>query len=216
MAKKLMRLIVCSQCGVRGKMIFDYENKILQVKLVYYGPAMSGKTTSIKYLFSYFNKGEKLKSIDSSVGRTLFFDFGVLNFKGADWSLKFLIYSATGQDFYASTRPATLNGVDGLIFVVDSRPAYLQHNLRSWNELRSMFGDQIYEIPINISLNKSDLVSNLNLEGNRFLHSVDLGRFRYISINKTTALKGNGILDAFNKLINFIFPQLTINTSLTN
>ena len=48
--------------------------KILQVKLVYYGPAMSGKTTSIKYLFSYFNKGEKLKSIDSSVGRTLFFD----------------------------------------------------------------------------------------------------------------------------------------------
>jgi GTPase SAR1 family protein len=197
-------------------MIFDYKNKILQVKLVYYGPAMSGKTTSIKYLFSYFNKGEKLKSIDSSVGRTLFFDFGVLKFKGADWSLKFLIYSATGQDFYASTRPATLNGVDGLIFVVDSRQSYLQHNLRSWNELRSMFGDQIQEIPIIISFNKYDLVNDLRLNDNNFLHLIDLDRFRYISINKTIALRGQGILDAFNKLISFIFPQLTINMSLTN
>lgn len=197
-------------------MIFDYKNKILQVKLVYYGPAMSGKTTSIKYLFAYFNKGEKLKSIDSSVGRTLFFDFGVLNFKGADWSLKFLIYSATGQDFYASTRPATLNGVDGLIFVVDSRQSYLQHNLRSWNELKSMFGNQIQEIPIIVSFNKYDLVNDLRLNDNQFLRLIDLNRFRHISINKTIALRGQGILDAFNKLISFIFPQLTINMSLTN
>ncbi|GAG87475.1 unnamed protein product, partial [marine sediment metagenome] len=72
-------------------------------------------------------------SIDSTIGRTLFFDFGVLQFEGAEWSLKFLIYSATGQDFYASTRPATLNGVDGIIFVVDSRTQCLQHNIRSWN-----------------------------------------------------------------------------------
>ena len=197
-------------------MIFDYENKILQVKLVYYGPAMSGKTTSIKYLFSYFNKGETLKSIDSSVGRTLFFDFGVLNFQGADWSLKFLIYSATGQDFYASTRPATLNGVDGLIFVVDSRLTHLQRNLRSWNELRSLFGDQIYELPIIISFNKYDLIDDLNPDKNLFLRAIDSNRFRYISLNKTIALKGQGVLDAFNKLINFIFPQLTINMSLTN
>ena len=197
-------------------MIFDYENKILQVKLVYYGPAMSGKTTSIKYLFSYFNKRDTLKSIDSSVGRTLFFDFGVLNFQGANWSLKFLIYSATGQDFYASTRPATLNGVDGLIFVVDSRLTHLQHNLRSWNELRSLFGDQIYELPIIISFNKYDLIDDLNPDKNLFLRAIDSNRFRYISLNKTIALKGQGVLDAFNKLINFIFPQLTINMSLTN
>jgi GTPase SAR1 family protein len=211
-----MHLIVCNLCGVRLYMIFDYEKKILQVKLVYYGPAMSGKTTSIKYLFSYFNKGDTLKSIDSSVGRTLFFDFGVLNFQGADWSLKFLIYSATGQDFYASTRPATLIGVDGLIFVVDSRPSHLQRNIRSWKELKSLFGDQIYEIPIIVSFNKYDLIDGLNPEKNLLLYAIDFGRFRYISLNKTIALKGQGVLDAFNKLINFIFPQLTINTSLTN
>ena len=89
-------------------MIFDYENKIINLKIVYYGPAMSGKTTSLKYLFTYFNK--EIESIDNSVGRTLFFDFGTLEFEGAEWNIKFLIYSATGQDFYASTRPATLIG----------------------------------------------------------------------------------------------------------
>ncbi|MFX0077511.1 MAG: hypothetical protein ACFE96_18865, partial [Candidatus Hermodarchaeota archaeon] len=125
-------------------MIYDYENKTLQIKIVYYGPAMSGKTTSIKYLFSFFNREDTLNSIDSTVGRTLFFDFGVLQFEGAEWSLKFLIYSATGQDFYASTRPATLNGVDGIIFVVDSRTHCLQHNIRSWKELMTMFREDLY------------------------------------------------------------------------
>ncbi|MGV9206185.1 MAG: gliding-motility protein MglA, partial [Promethearchaeia archaeon] len=85
-------------------MIFDHENKELQVKIVYYGPAMSGKTTSIKNLFKNFGQKDKLRSIENTIGRTLFFDFGILKFKGTNWNLKFLIYSATGQDFYASTR----------------------------------------------------------------------------------------------------------------
>jgi len=197
-------------------MIYDYENKTLQVKIVYYGPAMSGKTTSIKYLFSYFNKEDKLDSIDSSVGRTLFFDFGVLHFKGAEWGLKFLIYSATGQDFYASTRPATLNGVDGLIFVVDSRFEYFQYNKRSWNELKTMFGAEIYNIPIVISLNKYDLQNIEKLGEKDFLSQISFELFNYIAINKTIAINGEGILDSFNRLIRFIFPKLTIKTSIVN
>ncbi|MFW9939180.1 MAG: ATP/GTP-binding protein [Candidatus Thorarchaeota archaeon] len=197
-------------------MIFDYENKTLQVKIVYYGPAMSGKTTSIKYLFSYFNKQDKLDSIDSSVGRTLFFDFGVLHFKGTEWSLKFLIYSATGQDFYASTRPATLNGVDGLIFVVDSRLEYIDHNLRSWNELKTLFGNEIYNIPIVISLNKYDL-KEVQLRNNTpFLSKINLVAYDNISIKRTVAINGYGILDSFNCLISSIFPNLTIKRSIIN
>ncbi|MFX0003042.1 MAG: ATP/GTP-binding protein [Promethearchaeota archaeon] len=197
-------------------MIFNYENKTLQVKIVYYGPAMSGKTTSIKSLFSYFKKEHSIKSIDSSVGRTLFFDFGVLQFKGIEWSLKFLIYSATGQDFYASTRPATLNGVDGLIFVVDSQIKYLEHNLRSWNELKTIFGPELYKIPIVISLNKCDLLGFTNFEKNDFLSYIDFNKFRYISFKKTIAIEGKGVLDTFNELIEFLFPQLKINISINN
>ncbi|MFX0145720.1 MAG: ATP/GTP-binding protein [Candidatus Hodarchaeota archaeon] len=197
-------------------MIFNYENKTLQVKIVYYGPAMSGKTTSIKSLFSYFKKEHSIKSIDSSVGRTLFFDFGILQFKGIEWSLKFLIYSATGQDFYASTRPATLNGLDGLIFVVDSQIKYLEYNLRSWNELKTIFGSELYKIPIVISLNKCDLLGLTNFEKNDFLSYIDFNKFRYISFKKTIAIEGKGVIDTFNELIKFLFPQLKINLNVIN
>jgi len=197
-------------------MIYDYENKTLQIKIVYYGPAMSGKTTSIKHLFSFFNREDTLNSIDSTVGRTLLFDFGVLQFEGTEWSLKFLIYSATGQDFYASTRPATLNGVDGIIFVVDSRAQCLQHNIRSWNELKTMFREDFYNLPLVISLNKSDFEETQKIIDHEFLKWINLNLFKHLSVNKTVAIKGKGILDSFNRVITFIFPQLTLKMSITN
>lgn len=197
-------------------MIFDFENKTLQVKIVYYGPAMSGKTTSVKFLFSCFKKEKSLNSIESTVGRTLFFDFGVLQFKGAEWNLKFLVYSATGQDFYASTRPATLNGVDGIIFVADSQKECLNHNLRSWNELKTLFGNEIYKIPIVISLNKYDLTKINKLQENNFISNIDYAKFKQLSLTKTAAIKGDGILDSFSQLIKFIFPQLILNLEINN
>ena len=197
-------------------MIFNSEEKTIQVKIVYYGPAMSGKTTSIKYLFSYFGKADRLESIDSSVGRTLFFDFGVLQFKGAEWTLKFLLYSATGQDFYASTRPATLSGVDGLIFVVDSQIESIEHNLRSWNELNKLFGNEVYNLPIVVSLNKYDLDVEKKIKENDFISYIDFEKYKHLSFKKTIALKGEGVLDSFTQLVNFIFPQLSFNISVVN
>ncbi|MHA1461443.1 MAG: GTP-binding protein [Promethearchaeota archaeon] len=189
-------------------MIYDYENKTLQVKIVYYGPAMSGKTASIKNLFSYFNKEDTLSSIDSTIGRTLFFDFGVLEFEGAEWSLKFLMYSATGQDFYASTRPATLNGVDGIIFVADSRAQCLQHNIRFWNELETLFGEEFQTLPIVVSFNKQDLPDKIN--PGEFLKTIDSSNFSNLAYEQTNAINGEGILDSFKKLVEFIFPNLSL------
>lgn len=192
-------------------MIFDYENKTILLKIVYYGPAMSGKTTSIKFLFTHFGMVEQLESIENTMGRTLFFDFGVLLFKGASWDMKVLLYSATGQDFYASTRPATLKGVDGIIFVVDSQKRYLERNLNSWDELKEFFGDIIYDIPIVISLNKSDLNTTEKIDENSYYDYLGLKDYRMSSLNKTSALNGNGILESFQNLVQFIFPQLKIN-----
>ncbi len=197
-------------------MIFDFENETLQVKIVYYGPAMSGKTTSVKCLFSCLNKENSLKSIDSTIGRTLFFDFGVLKFKGAKWDLKFLVYSATGQDFYSITRPATLNGVDGIIFVVDSQKICLEHNLRSWMELKTLFGIEIYNIPIVISLNKYDLPEIKKLHETDFMTHINFLKFKHLVIKKTSAINGEGVIDSFSQLIKFIFPQLIINLKVNN
>ncbi len=197
-------------------MIFDFENETLQVKIVYYGPGMSGKTTSVKFLFSCFNKENSLKSIDSTVGRTLFFDFGVLKFKGARWDLKFLVYSATGQDFYSSTRPATLNGVDGIIFVVDSQKECLEHNIRSWMELKTLFGREIFNIPIVISLNKYDLHEIKKILETDFMTHINYSKFKHLALKKTSAINGEGVLDSFSQLIKFIFPQLKVNLKINN
>ena len=201
--------------GLNDSMLLDYENKLVQVKCVYYGPAMSGKTTSLRYLFSYFGKDNELESIENSVGRTLFFDFGVLQFKGAVWGLKFLLYTATGQDFYASTRPATLNGVDGIIFIADSQIKYIEHNIRSWNELRTLFGPEFYNIPLVVSFNKYDLNNEEKLDKDLFIKFIESERFKQISFNETIATEGIGVLDSFQKLISFIFPQLNVNVNQT-
>lgn len=197
-------------CGV-DLMIFDYENKNIQVKLVYYGPAMSGKTTSLKRLFHYFGKENGLKSIDNSVGRTLFFDFGILQFKGTNWGVKFLLYSATGQDFYASTRPATLNGVDGIIFIVDSYKERMNHNLNSWKELVSLFGEKLHCMPLIISFNKQDIQKEMRINIEEFLESIDSKAFTNLAVEKTIALEGDGIKESFQKIINMIFPQIILN-----
>ncbi len=169
---------------------------------------MSGKTTSLKSLFKYFGKQETLKSIESTTGRTLFFDFGVLNFQGYEWNIKFLIYSATGQDFYASTRPATLIGVDGIIFIVDSQNTCIKQNLRSWNELYTFFSNKLYEIPIIICLNKWDLDNKIKkLE---FLNEINYTLFEKVDIITTIATDGIGIFDSFKNMLNFIFPQISI------
>lgn len=189
-------------------MLFDYSNKTIQIKIVYYGPAMSGKTTSLKSLFKYFGKQETLKSIESTTGRTLFFDFGVLNFQGYEWNIKFLIYSATGQDFYASTRPATLMGVDGIIFIVDSQNTCIKQNLRSWNELFTFFSNKLYEIPIIICLNKWDLDNKI--EKLEFLNKINYTLFEKVDIITTIAIDGIGIFDSFKNMLNFIFPQISI------
>ncbi len=169
---------------------------------------MSGKTTSLKSLFKYFGKQETLKSIESTTGRTLFFDFGVLNFQGYEWNIKFLIYSATGQDFYASTRPATLMGVDGIIFIVDSQNTCIKQNLRSWNELYTFFSNKLYEIPIIICLNKWDLDNKI--EKLEFLNEINYTLFEKVDIITTIATDGIGIFDSFKNMLNFIFPQISI------
>lgn len=169
---------------------------------------MSGKTTSLKGLFEHFGKLDTLKSIDSTTGRTLFFDFGILTFEGSEWNIKFLLYSATGQDFYASTRPSTIIGVDGIIFVVDSQNTYMKQNLRSWNELYGFYSNKIYDMPIIICLNKWDLEDRI--ETGEFLNQINAQLYEKIDLIKTIATDGVGILESFRKLLNFIFPTIEL------
>ncbi len=187
-------------------MIIDQLTRSIQLKICYFGPALSGKTTSIKALFNHFGKKDRVLSIESSVRRTLFFDYGTISFQNQQWNLKIHIYSTTGQDFYIITRPATLQGIDGIIFVADSQQEVYHRNLTSWNELCNYFEDIIINLPKVIAFNKQDLPDKFSPAV--FLENINYFKFKNIDFKQTIAVNGEGILDSFEEILSLVFKNL--------
>ncbi len=185
------------------KMLWDLGTRKIIMKIVYTGPAMSGKTTSVIKILEKFGKKEDLQSIETQSGRTLFFDFGTISIKKGNWNFLVQIWTATGQDFYAETRPTVLEGVDGIIFVADSQSHLMNDNLASWNELSLMFGNKWKDIPIIISLNKRDFPNTVPAHEFREL----LGLDGSIELYETIATQGANVLEVFKSCIQKIFNQ---------
>jgi len=175
-------------------MIIDYGNRTVGLKIVFFGPAMSGKTTAIRWLFSSLDYADKLTSIENTVGRTMFCDFGTIPFPLSEsWTINAHIWSATGQDFYRSTREVVLVGADGVIFMADSQDCLIDDNLASWKELMSMIAEEEKPLPVVICLNKQDLPDVVN-EGQLRTH---LRLPSSIPVFRSVASEGHNILEAF-------------------
>jgi signal recognition particle receptor subunit beta len=187
-------------------MIIDHLNQTIQLKICYFGPALSGKTTTLKSLFKHFGKEEKVLSIESTIRRTLFFDYGTISFENKQWRLKIHIYSTTGQDFYIITRPTTLQGIDGIIFVADSQQSAYYRNLTSWNELCNYFGDHFVKLPKVLAFNKQDLPDKFNSVD--FLDNINSFKFKNFRSKKTVALHGYGVVETFEKLMELILKKI--------
>ncbi|MFW9865264.1 MAG: ATP/GTP-binding protein [Candidatus Thorarchaeota archaeon] len=186
-------------------MIIDHIDKTISIKIVFFGPALSGKTTSIKTLFSHFGKDDRILSIESTVNRTLFFDYGVVSFQNQDWVLKISVYTTTGQNFYLITRPVTLRAVDGIIFVVDSQQTVYERNLLSWNELISYFSESLEHLPIIIAFNKQDLPDKFS--STKFLKEIEFPKYKNIDSRYTIAISGEGVLDCFEDILRLILKK---------
>ncbi|MHA1932274.1 MAG: GTP-binding protein [Promethearchaeota archaeon] len=186
-------------------MIIDHVDKTISVKIVYFGPALSGKTTSIKTLFSHFGKEEKILSIESTVNRTLFFDYGIVSFQNQDWTLKISVYTTTGQNFYLITRPITLKAVDGIIFVTDSQKKVYDRNLISWNELKSYFSESLQDLPIIIAFNKQDLPEKFISA--RFLEEIGFLNHKNVKPRYTIAINGEGVLECFEDILQLVLKK---------
>ncbi|THB80473.1 MAG: gliding motility protein [Desulfobacteraceae bacterium] len=121
--------------------IVNLKEKTIQVKIVYYGPGRSGKTTNLEYIHNWLQQSEKeqtskLISIDTKGDRTLFFDFFPINLgKIAGFDLKLQLYTTPGQVKYESTRRLVLKGVDGVVFVADSLASRQDANKESFDNL---------------------------------------------------------------------------------
>jgi len=102
----------------------------LYIKILFFGTALAGKTTSLQWLFNNVVPPEmkitdKIRSIKTSFGQTLLFDFVPIQVSSG---IIIRIYTATGQDYYTSTRKMLFENVDGIFFVVDSQKKELEHN----------------------------------------------------------------------------------------
>ena len=187
-------------------MIIDHLSQTLQLKICYFGPALSGKTTTLKSLFNHFGKEDRVLSIDSSIRRTLFFDYGTITFENKQWLLKLHIYSTTGQDFYIITRPITLRAIDGIIFVADLQNSAYYRNLTSWNELCKYFEEDFKKIPKILAFNKQDLEDKFNTS--EFLKNINSFKYNDLKTKKTSALYGEGVVESFEQLLELVLKKI--------
>lgn len=145
--------------------IINQATKELQVKIVYYGPAKSGKTTNLESIFGNVQSTNpesksKIVSLATSSDRTLFFDFFPLEtvtVKG--YKTKFQLYTVPGQVIYNTTRQLVLRGVDGLVFVADSTYEKMEENVESFKNMEDNLKTlklNLGEIPYVLQYNKRD------------------------------------------------------------
>src|SRR3569832_1715552 len=117
---------------------FDATSRRLTLKLVYYGPALSGKTTNLMRLHDMLRpelKGEMM-TLETRNDRTLFFDLLPLGFRARSGLLvKFKLYTVPGQVAHDSTRKAVLSRADGVVFVADSQRTQGVNNAEAFQNL---------------------------------------------------------------------------------
>ena len=117
----------------------------ISIKIVYYGPGLGGKTSSLQYIHRALRSDSRgqLVSLATGVDRTLYFDFLPVKLpKLRGYSIRVQLYTVPGQVHYNSTRKLVLAGSDGVVFVADSQPDREQANVESLANLRENLTEQ--------------------------------------------------------------------------
>lgn len=193
------------------------ENK-LALKVVFYGPALSGKTTNLMQLHSLLKpqrKGE-LMVLETRDDRTLFFDMlpiGLTGGSGLDLRLK--LYTVPGQVQHDSTRKAVLSRADGVVFVADSQTSQQDNNANAFGNLEENLekvGLEIDTLPMAIQFNKRDLpdvVEEAELQ-QRWSGTP------WAPLQLASALQGKGVIDTFRVLLDRLYTEVDKDFALNS
>lgn len=150
-------------------MFINRKRGEINLKIVYYGPALSGKTTNLQVLHERTPREHRtdLMSVNTEGERTLFFDFLQLEMgKIMGMTPKFKLYTVPGQSYYKASRRLVLQGVDGIVFVADSAPRRLVANMISWRSLiehLDSYNIPLASFPLVVQANKRDVENPLAL-----------------------------------------------------
>lgn len=192
----------------------------IQLKIVYCGPAQSGKTANLRRVYSLCRDSLQSRLLTVAAGgeRTLFCDFMAFTVPGVGgFDLKVRIYTVPGHELYSEVRKTILKGTDGIVFVADLS-AMRKTNVLSLIELRSnlrSLGKDLARIPLVFQLNKADLaergslllppatlLADLNGDYRRphFLASAATGRNVAATLKKIITLTMDAIVTRYHEV----------------
>lgn len=190
-------------------MFINWKLREINLKIVYYGPALSGKTTNLEYIHSKLRpelRGE-LISLKTREDRTIFFDFLQLEvgeIKGL--KPKFNLYTVPGQVVYAASRKLVLQGADGVVFVADSQWHRLRDNMECMHSLDDNLRQLGYDpahVPFIIQYNKRDLPNKAPIA----ILEARLGR-NGVPYIESVATRGVGVFDTLKMIINAVVNKV--------
>jgi signal recognition particle receptor subunit beta len=189
----------------------DFKSRELTIKLVFYGPALSGKTTNLKALHAVVDRSVtgRLMTLDTKDDRTLFFDLLPLNFRSkSGLSVRIKVFTVPGQAIHASTRRLVVQGADGVVFVADSQHAETRNNTASFVDLKSNLeanGLLLKNMPLVIQFNKRDLPAD-QIRSNEELE--ELARRGREPVYMAVATQGIGVVETFLGLLQLTWDAI--------
>ncbi|HUK65626.1 MAG TPA: MglA protein [Anaeromyxobacteraceae bacterium] len=185
------------------------ETREVALKVVYYGPALSGKTTNLQALFQKIDPSVRgrLMTLDTRDDRTLFFDMMPVFFRSASGiKVKLKLYTVPGQVMHESTRRIVLQGTDAVVFVADARRAETASTYAYWvNMLKNLEANGLdpRALPIVVQLNKRDLP---DLRTDEELK--DLTQMVKPVFMPAVAIRGEGVLETLHALLVLLYRAL--------
>jgi signal recognition particle receptor subunit beta len=196
------------------KVQFNTAQRELTLKIVYYGPGLSGKTTNLRALYQRIQPQLRghLMTLDTADDRTLFFDTLPLVFRAGNLKVKLKLFTVPGQVMHNSTRRIVLQGADAIAFIADSQPAKRQENYKYWLNMvenLKMNGLSIEELPSVVQWNKKDLGDQTTQE------AIDKMRKEGRQpVYEAVAVRGEGVVETFLGLAERTFDQIDRNYQL--
>ena len=189
--------------------VYNYAGGEVNIKVVYYGPGLSGKTTNLEYMYSKLpreNKG-KMVSMKTRTDRTLFFDFLPIEVgELSGLKVRFLLYTVPGQVYYNATRKLVLKGVDALVFVADSSPDSLDDDRESLGNLEenlNELGMSLASTPWVMQFNKRDIPGCMSKK----MLDKELNTWKTPSF-EAVATEGKGVYETFEGIAKLVFKRL--------
>jgi signal recognition particle receptor subunit beta len=190
--------------------IINYAARVINFKVVYYGPGLAGKTANLQNIHQCLPDGNKGKMISLATGddRTLFFDFLPVSALGVrGFTTRFQLYTVPGQTHYNMTRKLVLRGVDGVVFVADSQWDRLRDNVESYRNLDENlkeYGLNLATIPLVLQFNKRDLGRIAPVDYMEFL--LNRGE-RRVPTFEAVAVDGTGVFDTLNTVSRLVLVK---------